>query len=335
MAKQRIEYIDAMRGLTMILVVYSHIFSFCLGDKDLGFNNILFLFRMPCFFFISGWLFEQVGRQWNSASIRNTIRHKFMVQIIPTLIFLLLLAPPPLLFSRLGMTKGGYWFTFALFEFFVLCIFSERCLKKWGGVFALVISVSAYCYDVYYNRFFRDYGLMTDLMGFLSFATWRYYLFFYIGTWVKNHFDTFIARTNKVWVMLVAVIVFILIALNPQSEDVFLQYLIFSIGGILGMTLVFTAFRCFSSVVSRISPLKYIGTRTLDIYLLHYFFLPRFLLQYAPQLSVYDSRWLELFVGLAIASVVVGICLLVSYVIRLSPFLGHYLFGVKYEKQQK
>ena len=201
MAKQRIEYIDAMRGLTMILVVYSHIFSFCLGDKDLGFNNILFLFRLPCFFFISGWLFEQVGRQWNSASIRNTIRHKFMVQIVPTLIFLLLLAPPPLFFSRLGMTKGGYWFTFALFEFFVLCIFSERYLKKWGGVFALVISVLAYCYDVYYNRFFRDFGLMADIMGFLSFATWRYYLFFYIGTWVKLHFDTFIAWTNKVWVM--------------------------------------------------------------------------------------------------------------------------------------
>ena len=50
---------------------------------------------------------------------------------------------------------------------------------------------------------------------------------------------------------------------------------------------------------------------------------------------MYDSRWLELLVGLAIALVVVGICLLVSYVIRLSPFLGHYLFGVKYEKQQK
>ena len=335
MAKQRIEYIDAMRGLTMILVVYSHICSFCLGDKDLGFNNVLFLFRMPCFFFISGWLFEQVGRQCNSASIRNTIRHKFMVQIVPTVIFLLLLAPPPLFFSRLGMTKGGYWFTFALFEFFVLCIFSERCLKKWGGVFALVISVAAYCYDVYYNRFFRDYGLMTDVLGLLSFATWRYYLFFYIGTWVKLHFDTFIAWTSKTWVVLVIVLGFILFALNPHSENAFLQYLIFSIGGILGMFLVFTAFRSFSSVVSRISPLKYIGTRTLDIYLLHYFFLPRFLLQYAPQLREYDSRWLELFVGLAVALVVVGACLLVSYVIRLSPFLGHYLFGVKYEKQQK
>ena len=42
---RRIEYIDAMRGLTMILVVYSHICHFCLGDSLLGFNRIFFLFR--------------------------------------------------------------------------------------------------------------------------------------------------------------------------------------------------------------------------------------------------------------------------------------------------
>jgi len=37
--KGRIEYIDAMRGLTMILVVYSHICLFCLGDMLLGVND--------------------------------------------------------------------------------------------------------------------------------------------------------------------------------------------------------------------------------------------------------------------------------------------------------
>jgi len=38
-----------------------------------------------------------------------------MAQIVPTFIFLLLLAPPPLFFSRLGVTKGDYWFAFTLF----------------------------------------------------------------------------------------------------------------------------------------------------------------------------------------------------------------------------
>ena len=107
--------------------------------------------------------------------------------------------------------------------------------------------------------------------------------------------------------------------------------MIFTIGGVLGMTMIFAAFRYMSTRISSFFPLTYIGTRTLDVYLLHYFVLPRFLLLYAPQLRVYDSKPLEFVVALVLALMVVAICLLASYLIRLSPILAHYLFGVKYE----
>ena len=344
MTKQRIEYIDAMRGFTMILVVYSHICNYCLGDKWMGWNDVFFLFRLPCFFFISGWLFEDISRQWNSVTIKNMIKHKFMVQIVPTVIFLLLLASPPLFFSRLGATKGGYWFTFALFEFFLLCIFSERYLKKWGGAFAIVISAAAFCYDIYFNRYFKDMGLLTDALGFISFMTWRYYLFFYVGTWVKRHFEAFIFWISKPWVIITVIIGFIAISKMHHTDIAIREYLLFAIGGILGLTIVFTFFRYLGSFMAShptfhfslfvFHSLQYIGTRTLDIYLLHYFVLPRFLILQSGALRAYDSKTLEFITALSIALVVVGICLIVSYVIRLSPFMGHYLFGVKYEKQK-
>ena len=364
MAKQRIAYIDAMRGFTMILVVYSHVCNYCLGDKWMGWNDVFFLFRLPCFFFISGWLFgshrgtgpcvsSNADDSGTVPSVRSVIKHKFMVQIVPTVIFLLLLAPPPLFFSKLGATKGGYWFTFALFEFFLICIFSERYLKKYHGLLAVFISIAAYCYDVYYARFepsslnyhcslFTFHFSLSDILGFLGVITWRYYLFFYLGTLVKRHFDVFLKWTGKPVVVTIVVIGFVLMAMNPRSENVALEYLIFSVGGILGMMMVFTAFRYIyttthfslltshlSLLTSHLSPLNYIGTRTLDIYLLHYFFLPRFLLAYAPQLSAYDNRLLEFIIAFAIALVVVAICLLASYIIRLNPFLGNILFGVK------
>lgn len=338
MAKQRIEYIDAMRGFTMILVVYSHICNYCLGDKWMGWNDVFFLFRLPCFFFISGWLFEDIGRQWNSVTIQRTIKHKFMVQIVPTMIFLLLLAPPPLFFSRLGATKGGYWFTFALFEFFLLCIFSERYLKKWGGIFAIIISAAAFCYDIYFNRYFKDMGLLTDVLGFICFMTWRYYLFFYVGTWVKRHFDSFITWTSKPWVIITIIIGFIVIAMMHHTDIAIREYLLFAIGGILGLTMIFTFFCSFANFFTKDKwlgrSLQYVGTRTLDIYLLHYFVLPRFLIIHSESLRAYDSKLLEFITALSIALVVVSICLLVSYIVRLSPFMGHYLFGVKYEKQK-
>ncbi len=338
MAKQRIQYIDAMRGFTMILVVYSHVCNYCLGDKWMGWNDVFFLFRLPCFFFISGWLFEQVGRQWNSVSIKNMVKHKFMVQIVPTAIFLLLLAGPSMFFSRLGATKGGYWFTFALFEFFLLCIFSERYLKKWGGAFSVLISIAAFFYDVYFNRYFKDMGFLSNVLGFLSFITWRYYLFFYIGTWVKRHFNAFMHWADKPIVILMVVLGFIVIACHPRSENTILAYLIFSVGGVLGLTMVFTFFRKLSRFFTKDRwlgrSLQYIGTRTLDIYLLHYFVLPRFLLLHSERLLAYNSKPLEFMVAFMLSLIVVMVCLLASYLIRLNPFLGHYLFGVKYERQK-
>lgn len=351
MEKQRIAYIDAMRGFTMILVVFSHICSMCLGDRWMGWNDIFFLFRLPCFFFISGWLFEKPGRLWDGTTIKSVVKKKFMVQIVPTFIFLLLLAPPPLFFSRLGATKGGYWFTFALFIFFLLNIFSSWLVRKRAAkrqdwllfTFALIVSVSAFCYDVYYNRYFSHLGWLTKGLGFASLITWRYYLFFYIGTIVKRHFKTFIRWTDKPIVIIPVILGFIVISQIPHTDCIPLVYLVFAVGGILGLTMIFTIFRHIGSYLSSHSTfhfslltfnsLKYIGTRTLDIYLLHYFFLPRFLLTYNNQLRAYDSKPLEFFVALMLALIVVGLCLVVSRIIRLSPFLAKYLFGVTAEKK--
>ena len=59
--------------------------------------------------------------------------------------------------------------------------------------------------------------------------------------------------------------------------------------------------------------------------LLHYFFLPKFLLHHASQLlSTVPSPLLPVIIFLA-ALVVVPLCLATSYVLRLSPFLARYL----------
>ena len=67
LSKQRIKYIDALRGFTMFLVVLQHIESIGFGihpyESVLG--NILVSFRMPMFFFISGYIAYKVSFDWN------------------------------------------------------------------------------------------------------------------------------------------------------------------------------------------------------------------------------------------------------------------------------
>ena len=92
---KRIEYIDALRGFTMILVVAVHIYSLCfmqgnVEEYDLSYNNFFGLFRMPLFFFISGFVFYKSNRLWNLASLNKFFKDKIRVQLFSTSIFFLL-----------------------------------------------------------------------------------------------------------------------------------------------------------------------------------------------------------------------------------------------------
>ena len=332
MAKQRIEYIDAMRGFTMILVVFAHICHFCFGDSRMGYNAVFILFRLPCFFMISGWLFESVAMR----PFKEVAKYKAMVQLVPTFIFLLLLAPPPFFFHQLGTLKGGYWFTFALFEYFILYMLIVRISKKWSWLFAILITVATYIYARYYDSIRSSADgcqlWIIDFGGFLSVTTWRLFIFFYLGAWIRRHFDDFIQWTSRPVVIAFITITFFLIASTSHHDNLFFEMFRFYGGGITGMVMVFTFFRLSDSWLKKLHvsrPLQYVGTRTLDIYLLHYFFLPRFLMSYTVQLKAYDSQFIEFLVILAVSLVVLILSLVASYVIRLSPFLAHYLFGVK------
>lgn len=338
MAKERIQYIDAMRGLTMILVVYSHVCIFCFKEYFMAFNDILFLLRLPCFFMISGWLFNKIGRIWDSSTVRQVVSNKFMVQIVPTVIFLALHERSNF-FHQLGAFKGGYWFTFGLFVFFVLYILSSLAFRQckykdgWMLLITLIISMAAYWYDMNYNIVSSQLGWGREVLGFLGFVTWRYYLFFFLGTLVKKYFDQFQRFTNRHEIQIAVVVMFCLMAILPVTNNWSWAYTRFAISGICGMVMVFTFFRKFSSWFTKEKPLghtlQYIGTRTLDIYLLHFFFLPESILQYNRQILAYHNTLMEVGVVLIEALLVVGACLVTSYVLRLSSFLARYLFGVK------
>ena len=150
---------------------------------------------------------------------------------------------------------------------------------------------------------------------------------------VKKYFDQFQRLTNRHEIQIAVVVIFCLMAILPVTNDWSWAYTRFAISGICGMVMVFTFFRKFASWFTKEKPLgrglQYIGTRTLDIYLLHFFFLPESILQYNRQILAYHNTLMEVGVVLIEALLVVGACLVTSYVLRLSPFLARYLFGVK------
>ena len=102
--------------------------------------------------------------------------------------------------------------------------------------------------------------------------------------------------------------------------------------GILGLVIVYNTFRHYSTAFTsdkRIGfALQQIGRRTLDIYLLHYFFLPH-LPELGRIMASGNNSALELIIVIGLSLAVIGICMLTSCILRTSPILGKYLFGAK------
>ena len=342
---KRIEYIDALRGVTMILVVFNHVLRSAFGDRSIAYNDLIVQFRMPLFFFISGWVFYKAERVWNRKTVTALLKKKFMVQIVPTVLFLFLYLylNDILSFSSFGTTKYGYWFTLVLFEFFALYMFAGFLFQRNAGdskgewlmfLFVAALSCASFYYSKYYSRYAVELGWVKTAAGLFSFVGMRFFIFFWFGTYVRKHFDKFIEWTNNQYVMAGAVILFVLMAISPQLFlMVGIELVAYVLMGICGIVIAFTFFRVKEDYFKKERPLgrvlQYVGRRTLDIYLLHFFFLPQDLVSLGQFLGVYDNKPIGLVIGVGIAVMVVAMSLLVSELIRLSPFLGHYLFGAK------
>ena len=339
----RIGYIDALRGLAIILVVYFHIAAYGFGSYELGYNDIIERFRMPTFFFISGWLFYKAGRIWDRQAIIGMIRKKFMVQIVPTAIFMLLyLMMFNLLdISSFGSDKKGYWYTFVLFEYFVIYILAEALLNRHDSTkgemsvltVMLILSIGAFYYAKYYTRYATELGTWKDILGFLSFVKIRHIIFFWFGMFVRRHFDQFIQLTNNQFFTAIMIVIFTAIIVWPillSTQGI--EYMAYLVAGLSGTIICFTFFRIherhFSQETWYGRSLQLIGRRTLDIYLIHYFVLPYDLVQPAIWLQ-YHNNTLFVPMALILALWVVIISLLISSILRVSPLLAKYLFGAK------
>lgn len=342
MAKRRIEYIDAIRGFCMILVVLYHIGMFSFGMAlPKSYYHIFNFFMLPLFFFVSGWCcykgdHQKEGRQ----DFLCFCRDKFKQLIVPSCLFMLLSIYVFGLSFRntvLNEWKAGYWFTIVLFFFFLFYSIIQSVLVKIRmnnrikDVILLVLAFSVFCVSL--RPVGEVSGWLVSFYNGLSFSQWWYFLFFVIGIIVRKYFDTFVRLTDNQYVIAVLLAVFSLTFLC-RNEIAHVSYGInVLILGFSGTILSFTFFRKQQSLFSHETLcgriFQQIGKRTLDIYMIHYFLLPRHLDKVGRFLQLAENPIIEFFVSLTIAAVIISLCLLFSEILRLSPWVARVMLGAK------
>lgn len=343
----RIEFIDAMRGFTMILVVICHVSGFCLGiESDIpSIHPYLYEFRMPTFFFISGFVLYKAEQVWTSEYVYTFLRKKFPVQIVTTAIFFVIflhLNNINFIDGIYSESKQGYWFTYSLFVYFVVysaCQWVLHLLKVKGRqADFFILCVGFLFYSLFSVRsIYNSLPINDNISTLLSLQHWGYFLFFAIGTLFKKHYTTILWHLHRNHIILVCLLLYFVSNLFYEelvSKHINVFNLLTAISGII---IVFSFFqkneKSFSKdkLIGRC--LQYIGTRTLDIYLLHYLILPVNLYSFTSFLRDNPIPLIEFTISMTISLLIICACLILSAILRMSPFCSYLLFGVKKKKE--
>lgn len=75
--------------------------------------------------------------------------------------------------------------------------------------------------------------------------------------------------------------------------------------------------------------LTYLGSKTLPIYLIHYYFIPQFSQVFAPIMNVGNPFMWQLSIAFAISAVIIALSLAVEQIICINPYLNWLLLGDK------
>lgn len=333
----------------MIMVVFSHVLLFSFRRQSVpGFNDLFSLIMLPLFFFISGFLTRQrfKDKGGGSACFRFILK-KFLALAVPTVIFQLVysmvIGGGELLW--IDKAKQGFWFTYTLFYFFLVYAMGDFLLSKilkdkvlvWAGAIGAIA-----CYA------FAKFSLSpacpwsgTWIANVLGFANFQFFIFFFLGVVLGQSQDRFFRLLDNGKWMAVFVSLFAVLFLTIESPNA--REFIFSHGGmasfsllktvicLLAVVVAFAFFRKYASSMSKGTfvgkLLQPVGVFSLDVYLIHLFFIRGELDMLGDWFAQHNNPILELVAGLAIAFVIIGICLLISKVLRCSDVLAKVLFG--------
>ena len=288
---------------------------------------------MPLFFLISGFVLYKQDFNWSFKKSLSFLTQKISFLLVSPFLFLLAyisIIGTPLDIALQGIYKEGYWFTFTLFQFYFAFMLLQWCIKllRMKGVvsdiFLILSALFIYVGIVHYIGWQDWYCI--------GVPHWTHFLFFMLGYLIRKHFTSFERMLDSRYFLAVCVILYFGLRFIPELSNVSsLGYgLILLLTAVL---LVFALFRkhqqVFSQqhVVGRV--LQFVGQRTLDIYLIHYFFLATNMQAALPNFAELNSPFIELVLAVVLTILVITFSLLISAVLRVSPLLAHYLFGQK------
>lgn len=228
-SKERLEWIDALKGLAMSLVILGHItqkyynFDFYpQSTQAIGvLYRLIYSFHMPLFMMISCYLFNMAYITSEGEVKRDRLKVQFLNLLIVYALFSIVEGGVKLLFSKDVITPvqpidllliffkpigGRMWYLYALLEYYVL--FSLKPIRKNIGkwwLLAAIVVISILSVFSSYDWWFTFRRSIRDLLP------------FYVGI-LLNRCGMDEALRNKILVVISVAVIFVRVLFYSQGE---------------------------------------------------------------------------------------------------------------------
>lgn len=271
--RTRLNWIDSIKCFAIILVILGHLIQFIYYPITFDQNYIfryIYSFHMPLFMAISGIL---SGINYNTTSLFKEIKKKAKQLLLPFLSWTLIsvLIGKDTFINYIKYPDHGFWFLWCLFFIHIayrITIIISKYLKIHFLAFLIIYSF-IYLFSIRLNGLFGGFLIA------------KYYFYYMIGVYLsKSKYFTYFTNNilNKHYVILCIFIFFFLaffwkrlefsftfFELNFYNDffDVLYKTLTAFIG-IISTIFLFQKIKIQNKIV------KYIGQRTLAIYVIHF-----------------------------------------------------------------
>lgn len=328
--------------MAIFCVVFGHVEVYSEGNLGGFFYRLQSIFCMPLFFFLSG-LFAKP--QYDLKDSFLCIKKKFSQLMIPFLVcgslyvYLIMPNKPWWILFVGGHAHCGFWFLLVLFEIFLLFTLCQIISRKFskdlsGRSFFVMAIIIESILAIVYILCLTGIVIQDPWYKATSFVKLLYYFpFFIMGYFFMRNQEKLTLKFNNL-VYTISSVIFVVLYVIYDKYHIHLlpfQWIL----ALLAMVSIISLFRSFEEHFSNnkkyINIIESIGRNTLEIYVLHYFFIPRnmkYLKDIIIPNNLIDTNVvIELAINSSIACVTIAVTLCCAFLINKNLFLKKILFG--------
>lgn len=333
--RTRLEYIDALKGFAILLVVMGHVIPWSFRSFETALDEsptpillwkIIYSFHMPLFIFISGFLFgqshyvsfkEYVVKMWK----------KTKMLLIPYF------ACSILVFMWRGGREWTYWYLLTLLQLLILMggiyFFMDKIKNTKNQLVAEIVALGGV-------------GLLLQLIqkvydgpALYAFYDWFPHLrnmfwYFALGSFLMRHVDVCKIMNKKIYS--ISLLFFCVSCCINIPYTSFMGVSIQSLSAIYCCLYIFI--ECFTKGIV-VDYFKRIGKKTLHIYILHLFFAVKITqlgdyliaLSSASRMEFVTAFVIQLLYSVLLSLLIIELCIYTGKFIKTSPLLAFILLG--------